>query len=518
MFDFAYVRRLMRAGFTYYQVATSEYVRMKRSLAEFTKELSKEKAGEDWDFVSWDCHAGGPGGKQEDVQAFISSLLTKKRTIALITNAHWVLKPAPVIQLFLNALYDLNAAGVFVMINTLEEIPRELKPYVTQIEFRLPNEDDLKRIWGKVLKDNGVTAEIEAAPIFRVARGLTHYESESSFAVGLISSARKNPKGAGYTVDEAKLLDSVLREKEKAIKQTGILEIFEPKDLDFDKIGGLEVLKQYLRKRSRAFSKEAREWGLPKPKGALALGIPGTGKTMCAKACAAVWQVPLVICSIGKLFGSLMGQSEGLARQLTRTLDSVGPCVAMFDEMEKGFAGIGGSGQTDSGVAARVLGHLLTWGQDRGPDSEAYIFATANDVTKLLNSAPEILRKGRFFDEIFWVDLPNRLERKAVLRIIAAKYKRALPEEDLDELADATDKFTGAELEGAFTAALYDAFDENGEVTAKHILRAVKQTKTLVQLDPKKMEDMRAWAQGRCVFASEPTQPATEHSRKVAIA
>ena len=501
MFDFQYVHRLMKAGANVFGASTVEYVRLKRALAELTKKASAEESKEPYELLTWDIEAGGPQGKGEDALQFLTSLLTKKRQIALLINAHWVLKQAPIVQFLSAHIYDFNEADIFIWLNTLDEIPRELKPYVNVVPFELPTDEDLGKILDKVLRDNSLDIKIERTEeVIRNARSLTHYEAESTFCLGLTSSVKKGPKSS-YSLDESKLAETVLREKERSIRQSGVLEVFDTKNLGFDQVGGLGTLKEYLRRRRRAFSNEAREYGLPLPKGILVLGPPGTGKSLVSKCVAReLGGVPVCRLDIGKFFGSLVGQSEGQVRGVLQKIDSLGPVVAWFDEIEKGLSGIGSSGATDSGVTARVLSTLLQWMGDR--TSSAYIVATANDVQKLLQSAPEFLRKGRF-DEIFWVDLPNAVERIEIFKILLRKYNRTLPEDSLEDLATVTEKFTGAEIEGALVNALYMAFDQSlAELTPEILTASIRSTKTLWHLDSKKIESMRDWAKGRCVFAS----------------
>src|SRR5712671_6906046 len=199
--------------------------------------------------------------------------------------------------------------------------------------------------------------------------------------------------------------------------------------------------------------------GLPAPKGLLIVGIPGTGKSLTAKATASVFNRPLLKLDAGQLFGGLVGQSEANTRSVIVTAEAIAPCVLWVDELEKGFSGARNSGASDGGTASRVLGTFLSWLQDR--KAPVFVVATANDVTQLPS---ELLRKGRF-DELFFVDLPNQQEREAIWRIQIAKFGRQPEKFDVIQLARATDGLTGSEIEQLFIDSLHEAFSRRTEPT-----------------------------------------------------
>src|SRR5512141_1654205 len=210
-------------------------------------------------------------------------------------------------------------------------------------------------------------------------------------------------------------------------------------------------------KRRHAFSQKAIEYGLPTPKGLLIIGIPGTGKSLTAKATAKVFGVPLLKLDAGRIFAGLVGQSEANLRLVMQTAEAIAPAVLWIDEIEKGFAGSKSSGSTDGGTSARVFGSFISWMQEK--KSAVFIVATANDVSQL---PPEMLRKGRW-DELFFIDLPTREEREAIWQIQIARYGRPPEDFDLAALAKGTDGFTGSEIEQVFVEALYRGFDQETE-------------------------------------------------------
>ena len=268
-----------------------------------------------------------------------------------------------------------------------------------------------------------------------------------------------------------------------------------------ESIGGLDVLKDWLLKRKDAFGKRAVEYGLPSPKGLLIVGIPGTGKSLTAKATAAVFGVPLLKLDAGRLFGGLVGQSEGNLRSVIQTAEAIAPCCLWIDEIEKGFAGSKSSGATDGGTSARVFGSFISWMQEK--KAPVFVVATANDVSQL---PPEFLRKGRF-DELFFVDLPNQDEREAIWTIQIAKYGRDPRDFDLVQLARACDGLTGSEIENVFIEALYAAFDEENEPTDLTIARVLTEFVPLSKLMAEQIAGLKNWAKGRA-------RPATSQRRE----
>jgi SpoVK/Ycf46/Vps4 family AAA+-type ATPase len=293
-------------------------------------------------------------------------------------------------------------------------------------------------------------------------------------------------------VVESKQLCSgiVAREKASEVKKGGLLEIC-ALAASLGDIGGLEVLKAWLVQRRDAFGREAKAYGLPSPKGLLIVGIPGTGKSLTAKATATVFNRPLLKLDAGRLFASLVGQSESNLRSVIATVEAIAPCVLWLDELEKGFAGSRSSGATDGGTASRVFGTFLSWLQDR--TAPVFVVATANDVTQL---PPELLRKGRF-DELFWIDLPNQQERVAIWRIQIAKFHRQPEKYDTVQLARATEGLTGSEIQQVFIDSLHEAFSRRAEPTDLSIAMLLNDLVPLSKLMSEQIDALRKWAKGR---------------------
>jgi SpoVK/Ycf46/Vps4 family AAA+-type ATPase len=245
-------------------------------------------------------------------------------------------------------------------------------------------------------------------------------------------------------------VDLVLGEKRQIVRRSGLLEFYEAEE-NLGDVGGLESLKGWLRRRHHAFSEEAREFGLPFPRGILLLGVQGCGKSLVAKAISREWRMPLLRLDVGRVFGKYIGESEAAIRRVAQTAEAVAPAILWIDEIEKGFAGATAESH-DTGVSARVLGTFLTWLQEKR--KPVFVFATANQIRNL---PPELLRKGRF-DELFFVDLPTADERAAIFAVHLRKRRRDPGDFALPALAERTEGFTGAEIEQVVNEALYTAF------------------------------------------------------------
>jgi SpoVK/Ycf46/Vps4 family AAA+-type ATPase len=262
-------------------------------------------------------------------------------------------------------------------------------------------------------------------------------------------------------------------------------------------VGGLSNLKDWLVKRGRGFDKGAKDFGLTYPRGILLLGIPGTGKSLTAKAIGNEWHFPLLRLDMGKIFGGIVGESEKNIREALNIAEAIAPSILWIDEIEKGMSGISSSGNTDGGTTARVLGTFLTWMQEK--TKPVFVVATANDISQL---PPELLRKGRV-DEIFFVDLPTEKEREEIIKIHLTKKNRKPEKFKIQELAKQSKGFSGAELEEVVKEALFQAYDEEKEITDGHISAAIDKTFPLSRTMHETIEKMRKWAESRAVLASD---------------
>jgi hypothetical protein len=392
------------------------------------------------------------------------------------------------------ALHLKNSFKTIVLISPILEIPAELEKEITLLNFPLPTRQDLDELLEKIIADVRQLKQVKIdlddpgrERLLQAALGLTLGEAENVFAKIIVKDGRLS----GDHVHE------VFDEKQQTIRKNGLLEYCATTE-SFASVGGLAVLKEWLTKRASAFTDEARAFGLPSPRGILMLGVQGCGKSLCAKAVATQWQLPLLRFDMGRMFGSLVGSSEENVRRAIAVAESVAPAILWVDEIDKAFAGSQGSGVTDGGTTARVFGTFLTWLSEK--TAPVFVVATANDISQL---PPELLRKGRL-DEIFFVDLPGRDERMEVFRIHLNKRGRDAGQFDLEMLADASRDFSGAEIEEAINSALYDAFYSRQPLITEHVRAALAQTVPLAKTMAEQIGQLRNWADGRARNASVP--------------
>lgn len=371
-----------------------------------------------------------------------------------------------------------------VLSTPLPGLPIDLRKEIPTIELELPGVDDLRVVLQDVAAVLGVRASADEA-LLDAARGLTVMEARLAFGRAAVELGRLDQRAVSL----------VAQEKERIIKQSQVLEYY-PTEARMTDVGGLDQLKEWLNRRGRAFGAGARDFGLDAPKGVLLLGVQGCGKSLLAKAIAATWQFPLLRFDLGKVFGGIVGQSEGNIRTALQVAQALAPCVLWIDEIEKGLAGMGSSDQTDGGTTARVVGTLLTWMQEK--TDPVFVVATANRIDML---PPELLRKGRF-DEIFFVDLPTRAVREEILSIHLKKKRRDPSAYALANLAERSVGFSGAELEEAVREGLYDAFAEGRELHSEHIANALDKTFPLSRTMRDQIDNLRQWAKVRARLAA----------------
>jgi len=412
-------------------------------------------------------------------------------TVFLLKDFHVYMKDSRVVRLLRDLAIKLRGkAQTLVLMAPVLNLPAELEKEVTVMDFPLPNAQDIEMELDRVIesvKDNpkvdSTLTPIQRELIVKSALGLTLEEIDSVFARSLVEKKRFD-------------IDVVLEEKQQIIRKSGLLEYY-PAQNHLADVGGMELLKDWLDKRSASFTDKARDFGIPAPKGILLIGVQGCGKSLLAKAVAAEWNLPMLKLDVGRIFGSLVGQSEENIRKAISVSESVAPCVLWADELEKGFAGVGGSGVSDSGTTARVFSTFLTWMQEK--TKPVFLIATANQVSAL---PPEMLRKGRF-DEIFFIDLPDLKERQAIVKIHLEKRKRDPKKFKIRALAAAMKGFSGAEIEQVIVGALFNAFDAGRELTQEDILGEAKAIVPLSVMMHEEIDELRTWAEMRTRPASK---------------
>ncbi|WP_026432449.1 AAA family ATPase [Paracidovorax oryzae] len=261
-------------------------------------------------------------------------------------------------------------------------------------------------------------------------------------------------------------------------------------------VGGLGGLRAWLEKEQPLLTADLRERGIRPPRGVLLVGVPGCGKSLSAKAIAADWRLPLYRLDLSTIHGQYLGQSESRLKDALATADHVSPCVLWIDEIEKGLAGAGSSG--DGGTATRLVGQFLYWLQESR--ARVFVVATANDVSRL---PPELLRRGRF-DELFFVDLPTPPERREIIEIYTRRGLRQVVDSGLiDELVHLSDGFAGSDLECAVREVVKEAYLRgDAAVTPELFRRSFINVVPLSQTAPEQIESIRAWGRERAVPAS----------------
>lgn len=340
-----------------------------------------------------------------------------------------------------------------VLMGSRFNLPQELNDDFTLIQHHRPDKEQLQKILVEFIASNSLEDRLTSDPSVRdmiidASRGLTADQARSSFAKAIIAHGELNASAIEFLLDQ----------KKQIIQRNSLLEYYDA-NTTMDTVGGLANLKNWLRKRKKAFSERARQLALPEPKGLLVFGVPGGGKSLTAKAVSSMWQMPLLRFDIGRVFGQFVGQSETNMRDALNIAEAISPCILWIDEMEKGFAGASGGHETTT----RVLGNFLTWMQEK--TSTVFVIATANDITKL---PPEFIRKGRF-DEMFFVGTPNTLEREEILGILLRKYKLEPDDFDIPMLTQTSENRTGAEIEQAIIEAKFNAFDEDRKPNSRDI-------------------------------------------------
>jgi len=387
-----------------------------------------------------------------------------------------------------NLAQELRPRGKCIFItNPGKRMPDELKDDVGVIELPMPREEELSEILDILSKTKKLKVELDEEQkqrFLRAALGLTSQHARRVLTkAAIVSNARINESH----------IKLITEEKRQVIRQSEALEFF-PVSETMDDIGGLEQLKEWLQVRQGAFSEEARKYELPPPKGVALIGIPGTGKSLTAKAIGAIWKLPLLKMDTGALFGGIVGESEERTRRALSVAETVAPCILWIDELEKAFA----QGGLDGGTSSRVFGSILSWMQDK--TAPVFVAATANDISKL---PPELLRKGRF-DEVFFLDLPTEEERKEIFRVQLEKVKRAPHAYDLDLLARESVYFVGAEIENAIIDAMYQAFyDKQRPMKTEDIVRSLKKLIPLAESQREQVSKLRSWLkEGRAISAS----------------
>jgi len=373
------------------------------------------------------------------------------------------------------------------------EMPPELVSLVEFLDLPLPDRDRLREIiretYTRMAGTHTLRLQLDSNGVDAMAanlRGLTEEAAERAISQTIVGRQALSPE----------CITDVLDAKKALLKRSEMLE-FVDSTANMSSVGGLENLKTWLAQRRNSWDAQALQFGLDPPKGVIILGVQGCGKSLCARAVAGEWKLPLVKFDTAAVYDKFIGETEKRIQKVFKVAEGLAPCVLWIDELEKVFAGSGpDSASADAGVSSRLLASFLSWMQER--KSAVFVAATCNNVTVL---PPELIRKGRF-DELFFVDLPSVDERKQVFSIQLTKRKRDPADYDLDRVAEVAKGFSGAEIESAVQTGLYAAFARKQELSTEDLLTALSSTVPLSITRSEEIAELRGWAKDRAVWAS----------------
>lgn len=433
-----------------------------------------------WDFVDGYCHEGIDAnyarGNPLQALEFIDRARDDAPAVFVLRDFHRFLEDISVSRKLRNLARRLRSVPkTMILLAPRLVIPTDLAEEITVLEFPLPTMREIDCEVERLLSGRTALMGPQREDLVKACQGL----SLNRVRQVLGKAVAKYGSLAGADVD------LILEEKQQKIRQTQILDFYPATEAIAD-IGGLDNLKEWLLRRGAAFSDQARQYGLPYPRGLLLVGIQGTGKSLTAKAIAHHWRLPLLRLDVGRLFAGLVGESEARTRQMIQIAEALAPCVLFADEIDKSFGNLNGG---DAGTASRVFGTFLTWMAEK--TSPVFVVATANNVQRL---PPELIRKGRF-DEIFFVDLPSQTERKEIFGVHLGKLRaHNLRAYDLERLAYETPDFSGAEIEQAIVEAMHTGFAQQRDFATDDILQAVAQTIPLARTAREQITALQQWA------------------------
>ena len=478
---------LIKSRTPFIWIRTKEEERLYSLINRLCKKLNIKR------FISWDCVNGIKGSLNENGKFsnnplgalnWIREQTSELPTILLVKDFHKFYDDPSISRTIKELSFSLRETSHNIILSShMLPSSEELDDLITIINLPLPDLNELTTLIKNIaINTDSDLSEQDLNELAVASSGLSATKLKQVTARALTQRGK-------ISKDD---IQDILEEKKQVIARSEVLEFVECNSSQSE-IGGLKVLKVWLKQRHRAFSKEARDYGLPIPKGVLLVGPQGTGKSLTAKSISQSWSMPLLRLDVGRLFSSLVGSSEARTRETITRAEAMSPCILWIDEIDKGF---GGDARSDGGTSQRVLASLLTWMAEK--ESAVFVIATANAIDKL---PAELLRKGRF-DEIFFLDLPNAEER---LSIIDLHLKKRRPSYNfpLSTIVDRTDGYSGAELEQAVIEGMHFSFSENRELMEKDLIKAVSELVPLSRTAKEQVDGLKQWSSsGRARFAS----------------
>ncbi|MEG3935731.1 MULTISPECIES: AAA family ATPase [unclassified Microcoleus] len=456
-------------------------------------DIAKAKEGQIyfWDFArGWTDNGTAKGNPMQALERISKAPAMEQVTLFVMKDIATLIAPGANGQIAVNQLAivrELKNLAVtiardrrcLVILSDQLRMPQELREEITVVDVSLPGIEEISKLIDRLVGKNIKLNPEQRQQLTKACQGLTRCRISRVLAKRLVLGK----------VD-VHALAAVIKEKRQTIRETGILE-FIPVQSSLESVGGLENLKQWVTVRSRSFSDEAREYGLPNPKGVLLAGIQGTGKSLLAKTIAAEWKLPLLRLDVGRVFGSMVGESENRIRQVIKLAEAIAPCILFLDEVDKAFANITSGMDGDSGTSQRVFGALLTWMQEK--TAPVFVVMTANRAEVL---PAELIRKGRI-DEIFWVDLPNLTEREAIFQVHLTRVRPSRVKSgdfDCGMLASQSSCLSGAEIEQVICDAMQTAFSAGREFTERDLTIAITGCVPLARIAQAQIDELKSWA------------------------
>jgi AAA+ superfamily predicted ATPase len=404
---------------------------------------------------------------------------SKSHSLILIDVVHYSIKDKNTIRALSDIAFKYHEYGnIVVLICPFIEIPLELERFSSVLQLPLPDDELLYQQCIQVEEELSISiSEDNRIHFVRMMRGLTLLSAYFAFKKALLEDS----------YDFNKVLFALIQEKKSILKRSLVLESIDS-SVSLLEVGGMDRLKDWLLSRKDAFSEEAKLFGLPCPRGLMLMGVQGCGKSLMAKVVAHYWKLPLIRLDIASIFGCV--NPELKLKEALIVVDAMFQAVLWIDEIEKAFE------NSNSGIGNRLLGSLVTWLQEK--QSEVFVVATANYVENL---PPELLRKGRF-DEIFFIDLPNAMERHEILSIHLKNYGRDPSSFDIEELVKRTERYSGSELEQIVVSGLFYAFYLKKDLDNTDLIRACKESFPLFDMYESEIKSLQEWASKRARSAS----------------
>ena len=407
-------------------------------------------------------------GENDTLEQFLRDKYTvdvnlKEKFLVLKNIQDFIEEPAikSLLQLIAQRkLYDRDYNTTVIIVSSVLKVPQELEKYVSYLEIPFPEEDEINQLIDEHVEVNCYDnfKDEDRKKLMPSLKGMTSFEIDRMLDMAMSSNGSLSAEDT----------EMILQQKKAMVKKSGLLELIDT-PASLNDIGGLDALKDYLRNKSKVITDlpKAQEFGVSIPKGVFIVGMPGCGKSLCAKASAALFNTPLLKLDMGSMMGKYVGESEGNLRKAIKIAEAAAPCVLWIDEIEKAFSGVGGNND----IMDRMFGYFLSWMQEK--TSSVYVIATANNANNL---PTELKRKGRF-DEIFCVNLPNKEERKKIFEIHIDKKKKNLDEATLNSVCQITEGFNGADIESVVNEAVekcfIDSLDNKGTAFDERLLNNI---------------------------------------------